>query len=177
MENLKTFFQKALPYMLAVVFFVVLSYIYFSPLLTGKDLPQMDETHAKAMAKELVDFKAETGTDSQWTNSMFGGMPAYQIAGGTSYNIYMYVQRFLRLGLPFTTVAILFIYMFGFYLLLLSLKFTNLQSIFGGIAFGLASYNIIIIAVGHITKTYAIAYMAPVIAGVILTYRGKYLWG
>ena len=177
MENLNTYFRKALPYLLAVAFFVVLSYIYFSPLLAGKDLPQMDQTHAKGMAKELVDFKEKTGTDSQWTNSMFGGMPAYQIAGGTSYNIYLYIQRFLHLGLPFSTVAILFIYMFGFYLLLLSLKFTNLQSVFGGIAFGLASYNLIIIAVGHITKTYAIAYMAPVIAGVIMTYQGKYLWG
>ncbi len=177
MENLKTYFQKALPYLLAIVFFVVLSYIYFSPLLNGKDLPQMDQTHAKGIAKELVDFKEKTGTDSQWTNSMFGGMPAYQISGGTSYNVYLYIQRFLRLGLPYTTVAILFIYMFGFYLLLLSLKFTNLQSILGGIAFGMASYNIIIIAVGHITKTYAIAYMAPVIAGVIMTYQGKYLWG
>ncbi len=177
MENLKTFFQKALPYLLAVIFFVVLSYIYFSPLLTGKDLPQMDQTHAKAMSKELLDFKEKTGTDSQWTNSMFGGMPAYQISGGTSYNIYIYIQRFLRLGMPYTTVAIMFIYMFGFYLLLLSLKFTNLQSVLGGIAFGMASYNIIIIAVGHITKTYAIAYMAPVIAGVIMTYQGKYIWG
>ncbi len=177
MENLKTYFQKALPYLLAIVFFVVLSYIYFSPLLTGKDLPQMDQTHAKGISKELVDFKDATGTDSQWTNSMFGGMPAYQISGGTSYNIYLHIQRLLRLGLPYTTVAILFIYMFGFYLLLLSLKFNNLQSILGGIGFGLASYNIIIIAVGHITKTYAIAYMAPVIAGVIMTYQGKYLWG
>ena len=177
MENLKTYFLKALPFLLAVVFFVVLSYIYFSPLLAGKDLPQMDQTHAKGMAQELIDFKEKTGDDSQWTNSMFGGMPAYQITGGTSNSVYVYLHRLLRLGLPYTTVAILFIYMFGFYVLLLTLKFTNLQSILGGIGFGLASYNIIIIAVGHITKTYAIAYMAPVIAGIILTYQGKYLWG
>ena len=166
MENLKNYFQKALPFLIAVVSFIVLSYIFFSPLLQGKALPQMDQSHATAMSKELVDFRENTGKDSQWTNSMFGGMPAYQISMGKSYNIYLQIQRFLRLGLPFTTVAILFIYMFGFYLLLLSLKFDNWQSVFGGIAFGLASYNIIIIAVGHITKTYAIAYMAPVIAGI-----------
>jgi hypothetical protein len=177
MEKMKAFFKKALPYILATLFFVVLSYIYFSPLLTGKDLPQMDQSHAIGMSKELVDFREKTGDDSQWTNSMFSGMPAYQISMGTSHNVYLYIQRFLRLGLPYTTVAILFIYMFGFYLLMLSLKFTNLQSILGGIAFGMTSYNIIIIAVGHITKTYAIAYMAPVIAGVLLTYRGKFLWG
>ncbi|NJO91527.1 MAG: hypothetical protein HC831_23125 [Chloroflexia bacterium] len=162
---------------MAVVFFVALSFAYFSPVMQGKALSQMDQNHAEGMSKELVDFKAKTGEDSQWTNSMFGGMPAYQIKGGTSHNVYLYIQRLLRLGMPYTTVAILFIYMFGFYLLLLSLKFNNLQSVLGGVAFGLASYNIIIVAVGHITKTYAIAYMAPVIAGVLMTYRGKYLWG
>jgi hypothetical protein len=177
MEKLTSYFKKALPYLFATVFFVVFSYLYFSPLLTGKDLPQMDQSHAIAMSKEVVDFKANTGQDTQWTNSMFGGMPAYQISMGTSYNIYLYIQRLLRFGLPYTTVSILFIYMFGFYLLMLSLKFNNLQSILGGIGFGLASYNIIIIAVGHITKTYAIAYMAPVIAGILMAYRGKYLWG
>jgi len=177
MEKLKNFFQKAWPYLLAVVFFIAMSYAYFSPMLQGKALSQMDQNHAIGMSKELADFKEKTGEDSQWTNSMFGGMPAYQIAGGTSNNVYLYLQRFLRLGMPYTTVAILFIYMFGFYLLLLTLKFTNLQSVLGGIAFGLASYNIIIVAVGHITKTYAIAYMAPVIAGILMTYRGKYLWG
>jgi hypothetical protein len=177
MEKIQHYFKKALPYLLATLFFVVFSYIYFSPLLGGKALPQMDQTHALAMSKEISDYKAATGDDTQWTNSMFGGMPAYQISMGTSYNIYLYIQRVLRLGLPYTTVAILFIYMFGFYLLLLSLKFNNLHSVLGGIGFGLASYNIIIIAVGHITKTYAIAYMAPVIAGILLTYRGKYLLG
>ncbi len=177
MENLKNFFQKAWPYLLAVVFFIAMSFAYFSPIMQGKALSQMDQNHAEGMSKELVDFKAKTGEDSQWTNSMFGGMPSYQIKGGTSHNVYLYIQRLLRLGLPYTTVAILFIYMFGFYLLLLSLKFNNLQSVLGGVAFGLASYNIIIVAVGHITKTYAIAYMAPVIAGVLMTYRGKYLWG
>ena len=177
MENLKNYYQKALPFLIAIIFFIVLSFIYFSPLLEGKVLPQMDNTHAKGMAQELVEFNKQTGEDSQWTNSMFGGMPAYQIHAGTSYNVYLHIQRLLRLGLPFTTVAVLFIYMFGFYVLLLSLKFNNWQSILGGISFGFASYNIIIIAAGHITKTYAIAYMAPVIAGILMTYRKNYLWG
>jgi len=177
MENLKIYFQKALPFLIAIVFFIVLSFIYFSPLLEGKVLPQMDNTHAKGMSQELVEFNKQTGEESQWTNSMFGGMPAYQIHAGTSYNVYLHLQRLLRLGLPFTTVAILFIYMFGFYVLLLSLKFNNWQSMLGGISFGFASYNIIIIVAGHITKTYAIAYMAPVIAGILMTYRKNYLWG
>ena len=177
MENLTKYFQKVWPYLVAVVFFIAMSYAYFSPILQGKALSQMDYNHATGMAKELDDYKEKTGEESQWTNSMFGGMPAYQIRGNSSNNIYSYVKRIIHLGLPFTTVCILYIYMFGFYLLLLSLKFNNLQSVLGGIAFGLASYNIIIVAVGHITKTYAIAYMAPVIAGVLMAYRGKYLWG
>ncbi|MCF6240961.1 MAG: YfhO family protein [Bacteroidales bacterium] len=177
MENYKDIFKKALPFLVAIVFFIALSFIYFNPVLEGKVLPQMDNIHAKGISHELAQYHDETGRYSQWTNSMFGGMPAYQIYIGETNNIYLYIQRFLRLGLPYTTVAILFIYMFGFYLLLLSLRFNHWQSILGGMAFGLASYNIIIIAAGHITKTYAIAYMAPVIAGVLMAYRGKYLWG
>ncbi len=169
--------KKFLPYLLAFVFLVALSYAYFSPVLQGKAISQMDLNHSKGMAQELVDFKAKTGENSQWTNSMFGGMPAYNIYGGTSHSVYTYIHRYIRFGMPYTTVGILFLYMFGFYLLLLSLKFTNLQSVMGGMSFGLASYKIIIIAVGHITKTYAIAFMAPVIAGILMTYRGKYLWG
>jgi len=177
MENLKTYFKKSLPYLLATISFVVISYIYFSPLLIGKDLSQMDQNHAKGMAKEIMDFKAQTGEDTQWTNSMFGGMPTYQIASTVSYNIYLHIQRFLQLNLPYTTVAILFILLFGFYLLMLSLGFNSLQSALGAIAFAFASYNIIIIMAGHITKVYAIAYMPPVIAGVIMTYKKKYLLG
>ncbi len=177
MEKFKEIAKKAVPYILVVIFFVAMSYAYFSPVLQGKAISQMDYNHAIGMQQELKTFHEETGEYSQWTNSMFGGMPSYQITGGKSYSIYNYIQRYMRLGLPYTTVAILFIYMFGFYLLLISLRFSNLQSVLGGVAFGLASYNIIIIAVGHITKTYAIAYMAPVIAGVLMTYRGKYIWG
>ena len=177
MENLRDYSKKALPYLLTIIAFIVISFTYFSPLLTGHDLSQMDNNHAKGMAKEVIDFKEQTGEDSQWTNSMFGGMPTYQIANTESYNIYLFVQRVLRLGLPFSTVAVLFVLLFGFYLLMLSLGFNNLQSALGAIAFAFASYNIIIIIAGHITKAYAIAYMPPVIAGVIMTYKKKYLWG
>ncbi len=169
--------KKSIPYIIAFLFFIAFSYAYFSPILQGKAISQMDLNHSKGMAQELIQFHDKTGEDSQWTNSMFGGMPSYTIYGGTSYNIFTYIHRYVRFGLPYTTVGILFLYMFCFYLLLVSLKFSNLQSVLGGVSFGLASYNIIIIAVGHITKTYAIAFMAPVIAGILMTYRGKYLWG
>jgi len=175
--NFKQIFEKSKYHLLIIIAFVAVSYIYFSPLLEGKVLSQMDDIHAKGMAKELVDYKAQTGEDSQWTNSMFSGMPAYQIKAGTQYNVFLYLVRALRLGLPYSTVAVTFLYLLGFYVLFLSLKFDKWLAVAASVAFAFASYNFIIIAAGHITKTWAIGYMAPVIAGVIMLYNGKYLWG
>jgi hypothetical protein len=160
-----------LPYLGAVLLFIVLSFAYFSPVLEGKILPQLDNTHAKAMSKELNDYEQETGEKAMWTNSMFGGMPAYQIKGDSSKNIFNYLNRYTRLGLPYETVAIVFLYMLGFYLLLLSMKVDHWLSAIGAIAFAFGSYNLIIIIAGHITKTYAIALMAPVVAGVLYAYN------
>ena len=160
-----------LPYLGALLLFILLSFIYFSPVLEGKKLPQLDNTHAKAMSKELVDYEKKTGEKAMWTNSMFGGMPAYQIKGDSSKNVFSYFNRFTRLGLPYTTVAIVFLYMLGFYLLLLSMKVDHWLSVIGAIAFAFGSYNLIIIIAGHITKTYAIALMAPVVAGVLYAYN------
>jgi hypothetical protein len=143
----------------------------------GKVIRQGDLTHAKGAAKELADYKAKTGLDAQWTNSMFGGMPAYQIKGGTPKNIYYYVNNIFRFGMPYYSVAIAFIYLLGFYILLLTLRFNPWLSMVGAIAFAFSTYNFIIIGAGHITKTYAIAYMPLVIAGVMMTFNKKYLIG
>jgi len=170
-------FKKILPHLSILIIFVIISYAYFAPVLEGKVLQQGDFTHAKGAAQELVDYKAKTGLDAQWTNSMFSGMPAYQIKGGTQQNIYYYINNFLRFGLPYTTVAIVFLYLLGFYILLLTLKFNQWLSLIGAIAFAFSTYNFIIIGAGHITKTYAIAYMPLVLAGVMLTFNKKYLVG
>jgi len=163
--------KSALPYLGSIVVFIVLSFLYFSPVLQNKDLPQMDETHAIGMAQELKTFEAKTGESSQWTNSMFGGMPAYQIKGDSSKNIFSYLNTTFRLGLPYKTVAILFLYLLGFYVFLLSLKVDKWMSLVGAIAFAFGSYNLIIIIAGHITKAYTIALMGPVIAGILYTYN------
>ena len=149
--------------------FVFLSLLYFSPVLKGFGLPQMDQTHAVGMAQELVEHEEATGERVHWTNSMFGGMPAYQIRGDSSNNIFSYINKVLRVGLPYHTAAILFLYLLGFYVLLRSMKINRWLSISGAVAFGFGSYNIIIIMAGHITKAYAIAMMAPVIAGILYT--------
>lgn len=175
--NVKTFFEKNWHYLAVLLGFILVGFIYFSPLLGGKALPQMDDIHAKAMANELVQHKEATGNDAHWTNSMFGGMPAYQIKGGTSYSVFLYLNRFVRFRLPYSTVALVFLYLLGFFTLLRSLKVDTLLSLAGSAAFAFASYNIIIIGAGHITKAYAIAFMAPALAGMILLYRGKFLTG
>ncbi len=168
--------KTILPYAGTVILFIVLSFSYFNPVLQNKELPQMDETHAIGMAHELKSFEAETGEKSQWTNSMFGGMPAYQIKGDSSKNIFAYLNKLFRFGLPYKTVAILFLYMLGFYVFLLSLKIDKWMSLVGAIAFAFGSYNLIIIIAGHITKAYTIALMGPVIAGVLYTYN-RHIWG
>ncbi len=171
-------FKSLLPYIGSVVLFVVLSFAYFSPVLENKELPQLDQSHAIGMAQELKSYEAKTGEKSQWTNSMFGGMPAYQIKGDSSKNIYSYINRISRLGLPYKTVAILFLYLLGFYIFLLSCKVDKWMSLVGAIAFAFGSYNLIIIIAGHITKAYTIGLMAPVVAGVLFTYnRNKWIGG
>ncbi len=168
--------KPLLPYLAAIAFFIVITVIYFSPVLEGKMLPQMDHTHAIGMAQELVELEDETGEKAQWTNSMFGGMPAYQIKADASANLFSYVNRALRLGLPYHTVAIVFLYLLGFFILMRSMGFSHWLSIIGSVAFAFGSYNLIIIIAGHITKAYAIALMAPVIAGILYTYN-KNKWG
>lgn len=164
------------PYAGAILFFIVVSLVYFSPVMEGRKLPQMDNTHAIGMSKELVDLEKATGEKAQWTNSMFGGMPAYQIKADSSANLFSYLNRYSRLGLPFHTVAILFLYLLGFFLLLRSMGFSHWLSIAGSVAFAFGSYNLIIIIAGHITKAYAIALMAPVLGGILYTYN-KNRWG
>ncbi len=175
MKNIN--FKKIVPHIVAVLLFLSITAVYFSPLLEGKVMRQMDYTHTKGQAKELTDYYQKTGTHALWTNSMFSGMPAYQIQGGTSYNIFYYISRFFRFGLPFSDFAVVFTYLLGFYLLLISFRVNPWVSIAGAVAFGFSSYNFIFILAGHVMKTYAIAYMAPVIAGVIMTYKGRYFLG
>lgn len=177
--NIKSIFKSLLPHLLIVLGFIALSYIYFSPVIGGKDLPQMDNTHAAGMAQELINFeKQHPGELSLWTNSMFGGMPSYLIKTGPTFNIFHEIQIFMRLHLPYTTVSILFILLFGFYFLLQVLKFDKWLSVAGAFGFAFASFNIIIISVGHITQVYAIAYMPTVLAGVLLVLlERKYFLG
>ncbi|MCK9220110.1 MAG: YfhO family protein [Bacteroidales bacterium] len=169
-------FKKLLPYGAAIVIFLLITLIYFSPLLEGKKIMQSDIVNFKGMSKEIVDFREKTGHEPLWTNSMFGGMPAYQISVKYTGNVLGYLDKILTLGLPHPA-NLVFLYFLGFFILLLVMGVDPWLAIGGAIAFGMSSYFFIIIDAGHNSKALAIAYMAPVIAGMILTMKRKYLWG
>ncbi len=166
--------KKLAPYLAALLVFLSITLVYFSPLIEGKRLKQHDITMYRGMSKEITDFRQKTGDEPLWTNSMFGGMPAWQISVSYTSNLIKKVDRILKLGIP-TPANLFFLYFLGFFVLLLVLKIDPWLSLTGSVAFAFSTYFLIILAAGHNSKAHAIAYMAPVLAGIILAYRGK-LW-
>lgn len=167
--------QKFYPHALAVLGFVLVSLLYFYPVLQGKQIFQSDIAQYTGMAKEQNDFRATEHIEPYWTNSAFGGMPTYQLGAKYPYDFIGAVDDFLRF-LP-RPADYLFLYFLGFYGLLLVLKTDPLKAFFGAIAFGFSTYLIIILGVGHNAKAHAIAYMPLVIAGFLLVYQKKYVLG
>ncbi len=176
---MKKIWNKIYVHIIAIILFLLVSLLYLSPILDGKMIQQMDVTKARGMQKELKDYYAETGETALWTNSMFGGMPAYQIVvlGASKNNIYEHVGKFLRMNLPRNSMDILFIYMIGFYILLIVMGVNPWLSMIGAFAFAFSSYNIIIIGAGHVNKAFVIGLMPLVLGGVIMAYRQKYIVG
>ncbi|NQU51374.1 MAG: YfhO family protein [Bacteroidetes bacterium] len=173
---LKNIFSKTAGINILILFFIlILSLFYFYPQLEGKVLQQSDITHFKGMAKELQDYRNETGEEAIWTNTLFSGMPGYMISvlypGNVANNIHHWLRKM------FHPAAMLLLYMLGFFILLLSLKINRWLSLAGAIAFGFSSYFLIIIGAGHNTKAYAIGYLPIVIAGVLMVFRGKRIPG
>lgn len=173
--NIKFSFPKLIPYISAIILFLVISFAYFPEVLDGKELGGGDNAHFKGMARELIDYREETGKEALWTNSMFSGMPGYLISTSYKGNKLAYLDRLLQLG-P-RPVSFVFLYLIGFYILLLALRVNPWLAIAGAIAFAFSSYNFVILAAGHNSKAIAIGYMAPVLAGVLLAFRGKRLLG
>ena len=169
-------FKSLLPIITGVVIFIVLTFGYFTPLMKGKVIVQSDMVQNKGMSKEIIDHRAKYDDEPLWTNSMFGGMPSYQIAITYPSNLVVPIRNFFMFGFP-TPANMVFSYMLGFFILLLVLKVDKWLSIVGAIGFGFSAFFFLIIDAGHNTQAFAIAYMAPVFAGVILVCRGKYLLG
>ena len=163
------------PHLIVLILFVIISISYFSPALSGKTIFQSDIVQHNGMAKELRDFRVETGEETYWTDSAFGGMPTYQLGAQYPHNYIKKIDNVLRF-LP-RPADYLFLYFIGMYILFLVLKLDYKIAFLGALAFGFSSYLIIILGVGHNAKAHAIAYMPLVLSGIVLTFRGKYLWG
>ena len=169
-------FSKAKPHIIIIVLFALISFAYFSPIIEGKRIDGHDVKTWIGMSKEISDFRDSSGNEALWTNSMFSGMPAYQISVKYSSNLVRYIDKVISLGFP-RPANLLFLYLLGFYLLLLSLKVDYRVAAVGAIAYAFSSYFFIIIQAGHMTKAHAIAYLPMVVASVIYTYRGKLMLG
>ncbi|MFV8323347.1 YfhO family protein [Flavobacterium sp. LB3P21] len=167
--------NKFYPHALAILGFVVISLLYFYPVLQGKQIFQSDIVQYTGMAKEQNDFRATDDVEPYWTNSAFGGMPTYQLGAKYPHDYIGAIDDVLRF-LP-RPADYLFLYFLGFYGLMLVLKVDPLKAFFGALAFGLSTYLIIILGVGHNAKAHAIAYMPLVIAGFILVFQKKYILG
>ena len=167
--------NKFYPHALAILGFIIVSVLYFYPVLQGKQIFQSDIVQYTGMAKEQNDFRATNNIEPYWTNSAFGGMPTYQLGAKYPHDYIGAIDDALRF-LP-RPADYLFLYFLGFYGLMLVLKVDPLKAFFGALAFGLSTYLIIILGVGHNAKAHAIAYMPLVIAGFILVFQKKYILG
>jgi hypothetical protein len=174
---MNNWFKRNGIHVIVAVILVIIAYAYFfTPLMQGKVLPQGDIMRAQATQKEMMDTRAKTGHTPLWTNSMFGGMPTYLIWMSPPNNITTYVQSGIKALFP-SPVDVLLIYLLGAYLLFCVLKLNPWLAAAGALAFTFSSYNFILIIAGHANQVYAIAFFAPLLAGIILTFRGKYLLG
>jgi hypothetical protein len=172
----KEIFNKLIPHLIAVAVFLVVAMVYCKPSLEGKVVQQSDITHWKGSMKQSDDFYEQNGYYPLWSNSVFSGMPAFQIGGNADNYIAHYFQKIVKLGMP-DTIQFFFMASIFFYLLCVVLGVNPYLGILGSLAFAYSTYNPIIISVGHNSKMMAIAYMPAVLAGVILIFDKKYWLG
>ncbi|MBR6842175.1 MAG: YfhO family protein [Prevotella sp.] len=173
-----TLLKKCLPDILAVLLFAVLAFAYFFPAdIEGRILYRHDSSAGRGAGQEGIEYLQKTGERSRWTNALFGGMPTYQMAPsyGSTDLLTKAVNAF-HLWLP-ENVWYVFAYLLGFYILLRAFDFRQHLAALGSIIWAFSTYFLIIIAAGHIWKVWALAYLPPMIAGIVLAYKGKYLWG
>ncbi len=167
--------NKFYPHLTAFLGFVIVSLLYFYPVLQGKSLYQSDIAQYTGMAKEQNDFRATEKTEPFWTNNAFGGMPTYQMGANYPHNYIKKIDDLIRF-LP-RPADYLFLYFLSFYVLLIVLKTNPLKAFFGALAFGFSTYLIVILGVGHNAKAHAIGYMPAVVASVLLVFQRKYIVG
>ena len=169
--------KKYVPHAIAVALFISLTIAYMAPIVfESKNLYQSDIISGSTWGKDLRDYHQQTGEYAFWSNSMFSGMPANYTYMPPMPNIFRYIHAAIQIVFP-GNISLIFLYLIGFYVFMLSIGCKPWLSIIGAIAYAFASYNIVIIEAGHVNKALVMATMAPVIGGIILTYRKKYIWG
>jgi hypothetical protein len=174
---MKKFFVKNWIHFAIIAFFFILTFLYFSPQFNGYGLKQHDVEQYKGMSQETQAFRAKTGEEPLWTNSMFGGMPTTQISVLYPGNFFQATCiGFIRL-LGGSGGAIVFFHLIGFYLLALCLRINPLVGLIGAIAVSFSSYEIVILHAGHNSKAMAVAFMAPTIGAFLMAYRRNWMWG
>lgn len=171
-------FKKLLPDLVVILFFAVIAFLYFFPAVTeGRILAQHDAVAGIGSGREMQEYLEKTGERTRWTNSIFGGMPTYQMAPSyDSTNTLGFIQQVYHLFLP-TYVWYVFVMLVGFYILLRAFDFKVWLASLGAVLWAFSSYFFIIIAAGHIWKLMTLAYIPPTIAGMVLVYRKKWLAG
>jgi hypothetical protein len=169
--------KQWLPDVLAVAFFAILAFAYFYPAdVQNRVLNQGDISAGVGMGEEASQYSQRTGERTRWTNSLFSGMPTYQIAPSyDSATTLSAIEKAYHLWLP-DNVWYLFVYLLGFYILLRAFDFRQHLAALGSVLWAFSTYFLIIIAAGHLWKVMALAYLPPLIGGIVLAYRGKYLW-
>ena len=171
------FLKLSWPHAVAILSLVILASVYFSPLWQGYDLNQPDIVQWRGMSQELSNYRELHNEEALWSNSMFGGMPAYQVSTEHNANLLRPILLTLRLGLP-GAIGTLFLCFLGYYILGLCLRLGPWYSLVGAVAFGFATINILYLAAGHTGKVTSIAFLAPALGGFILAFRGRaYLGG
>jgi len=160
----------------AIALFLIITFIFFYPMLEGKKLQATDTSTYNGMSKEISDFRKATGEEPLWTNSMFGGMPAYQISTIWKGNYLSTVDKIITLFLPSPAKQV-FLYFVGFFILLSVLGLGIWPAILGATAYAMSSYFFIILEAGHGSKAHAIGYIPFILAGIILAFKEKYLIG
>ncbi|MBK8854790.1 MAG: YfhO family protein [Saprospiraceae bacterium] len=168
--------KTLMPYLMPVLVIFLVNIIYFSPQLEGKLVQQGDFIQYQGMSKEALDFEKKTGRDILWTNSMFGGMPTFQINAKNNGNYIGKVDRILTFGID-RPIGMFVACMLGFYILLILIGINPWLSLLGALFFGLSTNNLILYEAGHVTKLRTIGYGFPALAGIILAYKGRYLLG
>lgn len=173
---MQSLLKKFGPHLAAVVIFFTVNALYFSPQIEGKVIQQGDITQYVGMSQEMREYKEETGRNTLWTNAMFGGMPTYQISSVREGNLLRPVKRGFNFWMS-RPIGLFFSAMISFYIMMVVLGVNPWLGIIGAIAFGFTTNNFVLFEAGHNSKLDTIAFLPLMAAGILSTYRKKYLLG